>query len=80
MKTFKWSALQDIAGLTLVAYSRNALFEFLWTFPHYKNFKFACCLGGFLSSNCPKFIKIFPLLLIPYASAAFLKYVLHRKN
>ena len=32
---------------------------------------------GSLASNCPKFTKVCPLLFIPNACPAFLKYALH---
>lgn len=60
-------------GLLFAVPTHNALFGLCLTFSHSKNFKFICCLGGILSSNCPKFTKRYPFFIYTARMLCFLK-------
>ena len=47
--------------------------DLIKAFLYFINFEFSCCLGWSSSSNCPKFTKICPFLLIASTHPAFLK-------
>ena len=56
--------------------TRNALFDFFVVFSQSKKFKFACCLGEFISEPIPEFTKTWSFLSILHTCHAFLKYAL----